>query len=68
MAERIPFKTYGPSIGVDPGCLRGRDPQILDWWIVGIVGGRGGRERVVKQYYLLSCTGSMSKVVTFEAK
>jgi len=30
--------------------LGGRDPHIL---------GRGGRGRVVKYYYILSCTGSM---------
>ena len=48
--------------GVNPG---GRHPsQILGWRIVGGRRlGRGGswtgRGRVVKHYYILSCTGSM---------
>ena len=40
--------------------VRGRDPQILGmggrWELQGF---RGGRGRVVKYYYILSCTGSM---------
>src|SRR6218665_2260268 len=34
----------------------GRDPQILGR---GVAGGRWSRGRVVKYYYILSCTGSM---------
>jgi len=33
-----------------------RDPQILGR---GGLGGRGDRGRVVRYYYILSCTGSM---------
>ena len=42
----------------------GRDPHILGKGVVwgsqgGSQGGRWGRERVVKYYYILSCKGSM---------
>src|SRR6218665_865539 len=38
----------------------GRDPQILDRGVAGrVAGGRWSRGRVVKYYYILSCTGSM---------
>jgi len=42
--------------GVNPGELGGRDPQILGR---GVMGSQGGRGRVDKYYYILSCTGSM---------
>ena len=50
--------------GVNHGVVGGRDPQILCRGIVGrdIAGGRGDRGRVVKYYYILSCTGN-----TFES-
>jgi len=45
------------NIGVNPG-VGGRDPpdfgQGRSWG-----GSQGGRGRVVKYYYTLSCTGSM---------
>src|SRR6218665_1962803 len=37
----------------------GRDPQILGRGSWGSQGGAGGLSRVVKYYYILSCTGSM---------
>ena len=37
----------------------GRDPQILGRGVVGVAGGSQGRGRVIKYYYILSCTGSM---------
>src|SRR6218665_335314 len=51
------------SRGVNPGA-EGRDPHILGRGVVwGSQGwpqvGRWGRGRVVKYYYILSCTGSM---------
>src|SRR6218665_2873166 len=54
--------------GVNPGGWGSR-PQIL---VRGSQGGsqwgRWSRGRVVQYYYILSCTGSISKVVTFEEK
>src|SRR6218665_2358301 len=49
-----------PHLGAE-----GRDPQILGRGVAGRVaqggsqGGRRSRGRVVKYYYILSCTGSM---------
>ena len=57
---------------INPGGLRWSRPPSRFWaggsW--GSQGSRGDRERFVKYYYILSCTGSRlcSKVMTFEEK
>ena len=43
--------------GVNPGELGGRDPPDFGQGVAG--GSQGGRGRVVKYYYILSCTESM---------
>src|SRR6218665_58720 len=45
------------AIGVNPGGLGGRAPQILGRGAVG--GSQGSCGRVAKYYYILSCTGSI---------
>ena len=50
-------------MGIYPGELG--VSHLLRFWAGGVMGGHG---RVVKYYYILSCTGSMSKVATFEEK
>src|SRR6218665_1943357 len=52
------------SKGVNPGA-EGRDPQILGR---GSQGGRWSRERVMKYYYIVSCTGGMFESGYFEGK
>ena len=51
------------NIGVNPGGFGGSRPQILDREVVGVAGVTrgvvGDSGRVVKYYYILSCTGSM---------
>jgi len=42
-----------------------RDPLDFGQGVVGVAGGRWGRGRVVKYYYILSCTGSMFESVDF---
>jgi len=44
--------------GVNPGGWGSRHPDFGQG-VVGRSGSRGGRGRVVKYYYILSCTGSM---------
>ena len=48
--------------GINPGGWVGCDPQILNRGVVGV---RGGHGRVVKYYYILSCTGSMFEIGDF---
>jgi len=51
----VQLMVFHSMVGINSG-LGGRDPQILGREVVGVAGGRG---RVVKCYYTLSCTGSM---------
>src|SRR6218665_2698414 len=66
-SESSPWYFFPPEKGFFPIAIQGLQsggwgsrPPVLGRGVAGrVAGGRWSRERVVKYYYILSCTGSM---------